>query len=332
MVCCSLVPLSFPLWVTLLAPSAPTRATPEPSELTALEADDAPEDGAPEGGAPEDGAPEADGTPEDGAPAADASETWTADGPADAPAGPAVVSPLDAPPPRVTATLPPTPIPPPPPRPIRWRADVGLGLGSTMVFKDRGFLAFSNDRNLLAVDVSTVLDFRLAEGRFFVGGGVAYQLARSGFGAFDSAIYDTVVIHEPRVLGRASFMMVEGLDVFARAGVGPSIALLDLDSSYYDFDDDSGGYHYATQRTVLPRVDGQAGLSLYLPKQWLRRKQAARVTAGVELSLGYTWRGTFDVRPKLQREGDVLDTTTPRLGELSLHGLAWGLGLFVRVM
>lgn len=324
MACCSLVPLSFPLWLTLLAPATAT-AAPEPSDLAAPEDDGAPEDGAPA----EDGAPTEDGAPADGTPAEDGAPEAP---PADAPSSPAVASPLDAPPPRVTATPPPTPIPPPPPRPIRWRADVGLGLGSTVVLKDRGYLAFSNDRNLMAVDVSTVLDFRLAEGRFFVGGGVAYQLARSTFAAYDTALYDTVVIHEPRVLGRASFMLVEGADVFARAGVGPSIALLDLESNDYDFNDDSGGYHYGTQRTVLPRVDGQAGLSLYLPKQWLRRKQAARLTAGVELSLGYTWRGTVDVRPELQREDDAIDTTAPRFGELSLHGLAWGLGLFVRVM
>lgn len=322
MACCSIVPLL----VALLAPATPSRPAADLSDTT-LPA----EDGAPDSDAPEDGAPEADAT-EDDAPDDDAPE---ADAP---PPSDAVVSPFGAPPPTVAAIPPPpapTPIPPPPPRPIRWRVDVGLGLGSTIVLKDRGFLAFSSDRNLLALDVSTVLDFRLAKGRFFVGGGVAYQRAGSTSylgSAGDSTLYDTVVIHEPRILGRASFMMIEGIDAFARAGVGPSIALLDLESSYFDYDAGTGGYHSGTQRAVLPRVDGQGGLSLYLPKQWLRRKQAARVTAGLELSLGYTWRGTVDVRPKLQREGEVIDTTEPRWGELSLHGLAWGVGLFVRVM
>jgi hypothetical protein len=83
---------------------------------------------------------------------------------------------------------------------------------------------------------------------------------------------------------------------------------------------------------VLPRVDGRAGLLLYLPKAWLPRKQASRVSAGLELGLGYAWRGQREVRPVLQQDSDPLRATTARWGELALHGLCWGVGAFLRVM
>jgi hypothetical protein len=158
----------------------------------------------------------------------------------------------------------PTPAPPPPPRPIRWRLDFGVNVGSTVV-GDPGLRAFAERRNLLETGVSTLFDFRLAEGRFFVGGGVAYQhVGRDGeaHGQVDTNLQ----LHEPQVLGRASFMVVEGVDAFARAAVGPSF----VRASY-----DSNSFESTRQRDVLPRVDGRAGLLLYLPKAWLPRKQAS---------------------------------------------------------
>jgi hypothetical protein len=196
--------------------------------------------------------------------------------------------------------------------------------------QDRGYRAFAARRNLLAVEPSAIFDFRLAQGRFFLGGGVSYQYAQSIGFAYYLQVSNRVRLHEPRVVGRASFMIREGLDAFARVGVGPSIGDLDTGSTVDTVD--VYGFETAEQRVVLPRVDGQAGMSLYLPKAWLPRKQASRVTAGLDFALGYTWRGKLDYRPELVQSDDPLSATTSPLGALSLHGLSWGVNLFLRVM
>jgi hypothetical protein len=56
------------------------------------------------------------------------------------------------------------------------------------------------------------------------------------------------------------------------------------------------------------------------------------VTAGLDFALGYTWRGKLDYRPELVQSDDPLSATTSPLGALSLHGLSWGVNLFLRVM
>lgn len=221
-------------------------------------------------------------------------------------------------------TLPPataTPAPPPPPvvRPIRWRLDFGLGAGSTLV-GDLGYRAFAPRRHLPEGSVTVMADFRLAESRLFLGGGLAYQRLGRTHSVYDQ-IYTDLSIHEPEVLGRVSVRLVEGLDVYGRLGVGPSIVDLGLNSQ-----------QNSSQRAIIPRVDGQGGLSLYLPRAWLRRKQAARLSAGLNLGLGYTWRGKFEVRPEVVTDDEPLRTTSTPLGDLSLHGVSFRIGVFLRVM
>lgn len=306
--------ITLPLLVTLLAP---TEAAPAPAPTDDVTS-------ATDAAAPTETAPPPAPAPTDDAAAA----------PAPAEAAPPAdgTSPFDAPPLTATPAPPPiAPIPPPPPRPIRWRLDFGLGTGATVV-GDLGYRAFASNRSLLHLDTSAIFDFRLAEGRFFLGGGVAYGFARR-ISTAHQTLGTYMRLHEPRVVGRASFMVVEGVDAFARVGVGPSIVDLEFDSGDIDYTDVGyASYQVATQRAVLPRVDGQAGLSLYFPKRWLPRKQASRVGAGLELSMGYTWRGNVGVEPGLDRGDEPLRVTVPSFGDLSLRGLSWGLGLFVRVM
>lgn len=310
-----------PFLLTLLAPPEPASAPASEPEAAEAEPDDA-------------SGPEGEDAPGDAPPGDGSEPAAPSDGSEAAPAAaqsPAVRDPFGAPAPTAAAPTPlptPTPIPPPPARPIRWRLDIAPGIGATIV-KDLGFRAFASNRSLIDVDASTIFDFRLAQGRFFVGGGLAYAFARRIGYAYEGALYPELRLHEPRVLGRASFMAVEGVDVFARVGVGPSVVRLDFESSYGDWDD----YQYGVQDTaVLPRLDGQAGLSLYLPKHLLPRRQASRVTAGLELGLGYVWRGKLAARPTLERGDDTIRVTPASWGELSLHGLAWSARLFVRVM
>lgn len=304
------------------SPAEPPASSPTSAPETDASASPTPEsEPAPEGEAEGQAAPTpAAEPPPEVAPEPAATPLGEATAPAADAAPAASVAPAAPLPPSTERTRALVAPPPPPDRPIRWRLDFGLNLGTTVV-QDLGYRAFAERRNLLEYGASAVFDFRLAAGRVFLGGGLAYERTRREGDAYGSQIITEVALHEPRVLGRVSFMALEGLDAFARVGVGPSIGALSLRSE-----------QGVRQDVVLPRVDAQAGLSLYLPKAWLPRKQASRISAGLELGLGYTWRGTIDVRPALEQGDEPLRATTSPLGELSLHGVSWGLGLFVRVM
>src|SRR5688500_4824033 len=115
---------------------------------------------------------------------------------------------------------------PPPDRPIRWRFDLGVGGGTTFV-PDPAFFAFTPaSRQLPGFALQLRGDVRLAQGRFFLGGGLGYRRsARAGW-IYDTALDLEVVTHDPHALMRASFMAVEGVDIYAQGAVGPSIVLM----------------------------------------------------------------------------------------------------------
>lgn len=297
------------------SPAAAAAAEPEPETQTQTASQ-----------APLEGTPTAERTPTTEEPLADELESTTGSTPESANedrsgSAPSLTSPgLPAPPSNPPATSIAAVKPSPPPRTIRWRLDFGVGVGGTMV-SDRGFLAFAERQHLPAASASVLLDVRLAAGRVFLGGGLAYQrLGRSGGDAYGQLTSD-LVMHEPELQGRLSVMTLEGLDVFARFGAGPSLVGLEFTST-----------GSASQRAVIPRVDGQAGLSLYLPRSWLARKRASRVTAGLDLGVGYTWRGTLAVKPDPSQSEQPLRATSSPFGDLSMRGLSWRVGLFVRVM
>lgn len=309
----TILPTILPVVAALLGPAEGEPATEgsvatvDPTEEAASSEGEPATD---EAGPPEAGPPEPD-------PWSDAdTESPAEEAPVAEEPAPAESAPVTTPAPVVT----PTPAPPPEPRPIRWRLDLGVGGGGTVV-GDLGYRAFSDNRRLNAVAVESVFDFRLAEGRVFLGGGLSYQYASRNGSAHGSLLDDYVSLHEPEVLGRVSVMAVEGIDVYGLVGVGPSFASLETYS-----------LESALQDVVLPRVDGHAGLSLYLPKKWLPRKQASRITAGIQLGAGYTWRGKLEVQPSLVQGDDPLTATTSPWGDLSLHGFSWRAGLFVRLM
>ena len=71
-------------------------------------------------------------------------------------------------------------------------------------------------------------------------------------------------------------------------------------------------------------------MNLYLPKRWLPRRGASRVTGGLELAAGYTWRKSVDVRPTLATDEDPIATQGTEFGDVAIRGFAWRLGVFVR--
>ena len=308
MTCSILLSSALPVVLALVGPAPAEGATADASEGPAPSEGDAPSDLGVE--------PLEAGPP---GPAPDLDEPSDAS-PVEEPMAPAAAVPVEPVENPITAPPAPTPIPPPPARPIRWRLDLGVGGGGAVV-GDLGYRAFSYNRNLLELSASSIFDFRLAEGRVFLGGGLAYQRASRSGDAYGSQLGADLRLHEPEVLGRVSVMTFEGLDAFGLVGVGPSFARVNAYSE-----------QSATQRAVLPRVDGWGGLSLYLPKKLLPRRQASRITAGLQLAVGYTWRGTMEVQPVLDQGDDPLRATTSPWGDLSLHGFSWRAGLFVRLM
>ena len=230
-------------------------------------------------------------------------------------APPGVPAAARAPPPDLPP--PPAPTPKPPDRPIRWRVDIVLSLG-TGVLRDPAWRAFDSDRSVLQGGLTVRADSRLGNSRLFLGGGAmvrAFSAKGNPYGLFDT----TLRVREPIVFARLSAVTVEGVDVFVQAGGGVSIVDLTWQSAAS-----------TSQRSIVGVADGLAGVALYLPKRWLARRGASRVTGGLELGAGYTWRSNVNVRPRVDTEPDPIMTESASLGDLSLRGFAWRLGLFVR--
>jgi|GEM_PF-2340046 len=217
---------------------------------------------------------------------------------------------------------PPLPVKPPrPDRPLRWRLDFSLGVTSTLV-GDTGYLAFSKERPLLGPDLGVRFDYRLGQ-RLFLGGGAYYSRFATERDPYDGLLSTELTVHEPTVRARASLMTVEGVDVFADLGGGPSIVLDRISSAQTSA---------KRRRNAAGAFSAMGGVSLYLPKQWLPGKQASRVTAGLETRFGYQFRSAVDMSTKASLDDEPLRTTTADYGDLGLRGFAWGVSLFIRVM
>jgi hypothetical protein len=229
-------------------------------------------------------------------------------------------------PPRDPIAADPTPMPIPlqfpppaarPARPIRWRVDI-VGDISGLLIRDPGWLAFDYNRRVNIPGLTLRADTRIGGSRVFLGGGASYRNFFGGDSLYDSS-YTYSRVYEPLLFARLAVAAVEGIDLFAHVGGGPSIVALEVDST-----------QFAYQRSVVGMLDGQGGVAIYLPKKWLRRRGASRVTGGLELAAGYTWRGDVDVRPPVDTEEDPIPISSASLGDLSLRGFVWRLGLFIR--
>ncbi|MEM6990774.1 MAG: hypothetical protein AAF721_09760 [Myxococcota bacterium] len=290
------------------AVTAPPTAAPDGAET------EAPPGPAPESSATSDPwlSPEAESEP---------SETTTAATPPAKTARPAKVGEYAAPPSTavVTATANTRK-----PVPIRWRFDVAGGLGVTRV-TDPAFLGLSESRAILGAAPMLRFDWRVRpDGFLFAGAGVKYRGTRRATSIADGAFDTRLHLDEAVAFARVSLMPIEGIDLFADLGVGPSVARVRVTAN--------GSDATGSQRDVLVTADAAAGLSLYLRKSWLPRKAASRMTAGVTGSLGYTIRNALTIDPTLSREDDAITTESLPLGDVVMRGLSWRLGIFVRFM
>jgi hypothetical protein len=206
--------------------------------------------------------------------------------------------------------------------PIRWRLEA-MASGTQNVLFHPSYSGFSDDRKLGGFDGGIRLDYRAGEGRVFLGGGVSYRYFGSERYLYQTSFPD-VEIHEPGLALRLAIQAVEGVDIYAEVSGGPSIVDTGID---YD-----GGK--ATDRKVTGMGTGLGGLMLYLPKKWLPRKGSSRMTLGIDFGLGYAFRGGVKVEPTpdVTEDDDLIETNAAPLGTLQTRGMAWRLGLFLRVM
>lgn len=207
-----------------------------------------------------------------------------------------------------------------PTRALRYRLDLGLDGGSTVV-GDGSYRAFDVNRGLPAVSVYFRADFPIADERIFLGAGIGYRRASADGTPLGGQLRTEATFDEPWALFRASFRLIEGIDPYVEAGVGPTIANLQLSSGLT-----------GTQRAVIPRVDGLAGSTFYLVRNWLPKRGQSRVSAGFDLGAGYTYRGAIEVDPALELDEDPIPTEGAPLGTLQSHGFLWRIGAFIRVM
>ena len=87
------------------------------------------------------------------------------------------------------------------------------------------------------------------------------------------------------------------------------------------------------QDTTLGFVEGRAGLQLFLPRKWLRKKQGARVTAGLDVGVGVRVATAVHAGPRDPRPGRRRHRRGPPLaGRVDPSALVWNVGLVLRVM
>jgi hypothetical protein len=209
-----------------------------------------------------------------------------------------------------------------PPRELTWRLDVHAGAGFQTVFHP-SYQAFDDvDRRLTMVRLAAAAD-RSFGPRIFVGGGVAYAQGSTSSTSFLGSARTSLRVDEPIFFGRLSILPVEGIDLFANLGVGPSV--FDI-----EFNESSAALGFAAQKSVTFVAEGLAGLMAYLPQKWLPRGGSSHVTGGIDLHLGYAFRGPVTVSPSPELDEDPIPTTASSFGRLQARGLSWNLGLFVR--
>jgi hypothetical protein len=284
--------------ILLLAPPAP-----EPSWGDMRPAD-APVEAAPVEAAPVDAAP-VDAAPAEAAPA----ET---------------TPPPQPPPPQ----QPPVAQPPPPPstpsrpdRPIRWRLDVKLEAGATRPDSPTWYAA-SSKRVDNTIGVGLNYDFRPGGGRVYFGPTLGFR----AWGEQDyvhQALDISLQMRELLAGARLSIAVLDGLDLFLQPRGGPVFVRRYVAGNNFAAESD---------RALLGAAEAMAGLSLYLPKRWLPRKRAARVTGGLELAAGWSYRSPVAIRGKPVEAEDAIPTQTADFGRIPLHGVVWHIGVFIRFM
>ncbi|GEM_PF-5526100 len=207
-----------------------------------------------------------------------------------------------------------------PQRRIRNRFEIMVGYMSSINIDD-SYLGFADDRQLSGLELGLRLDHRIGE-RFYLGTEASYRSSASEGTTYGNIFHSTTIaLQEPALGLRATFVPVEGVDIYLRASGGPLIA--DLDWVW-------GEQSTASQRVVTGSGNALVGGLFYLPRSVMPRRDASRLTLGLDLGVGYNLRGSIDVEPDRGLDTDPISTEAPSLGAVKTGGFAWRVGLFIR--
>ncbi len=226
------------------------------------------------------------------------------------------------------------------PHEIKWRLDLGVGGGSYSPL-DESYGVFSGGMASVGrLDIDAGLSFPIGESGLYLG-------ARVGYRMFEGELYDvhgiwlpTYTQQEINFGARLGFAVLDGVEPYVEMAGGPTLwrSANDEDLDLYsagdgEFQDGSATMPMALADRTLGFVKGTAGVQLYLPRKWLPRKEGSRVTAGIDLNVGYVWRPSFDLT-LVNREPveGAIETTLPTFGSVNASAVTWSAGLFLRVM
>ncbi len=226
------------------------------------------------------------------------------------------------------------------PHEIKWRFDLGVGGGSYSPL-DESYGVFSGGMASVGrLDIDAGLSFPIGESGLYLGGRVGYRMFEGEqYGAHGSWL-PTYTQQEINIGARLGFAVLDAVEPYVELAGGPTLWRASTDAEAMDLggdDDGFGGDDGLAGLTLADRtlgfVKGVAGVQLYLPRKWLPRKEGSRVTAGIDLNVGYVWRPSFDLTMvnKEPTEG-AIETTLPTFGSVNASAITWSAGLFLRVM
>lgn len=207
-----------------------------------------------------------------------------------------------------------------PDRPIRWRLDLFVG-GALSVAHDPAFLFFDSDRTLAGPGAGVRFDVPVARERMFLGGGVHYQRMSAERGGV-WGLSNEITLDESELFGRASWVAIEGVDLFVDVSGGLDVWRYEVGSNLRE--------PGATGFTGV--FGGMGGIALYLPKAWLPPEGASRTTAGFEMSAGYRYRTPLSVELDPETGEDPISTREANLGQVAAGGFSSVFSFFLRVM
>ncbi|TPV92449.1 MAG: hypothetical protein B7733_25800 [Myxococcales bacterium FL481] len=216
-----------------------------------------------------------------------------------------------------------------PQRPVRYRLDVALH-GASVWVQDSAHNAFHHQSQRLMPQLAIRGDRPVSGDRLFVGATLSYRASSTtGFLVDEST---ELRLREPMAGARASFRLFDGLDVYGQLAAGPSIVdiVVGYGSVVIAEEDRPPGALHGTQRQVALTADGQAGLTLYLPKKWMPRKGSSRVSIGFDLAGGYQFRNAVAVDPQVDGSSDDIEIEATNFGDIAVRGAMVSFGLFGR--
>lgn len=225
-------------------------------------------------------------------------------------------------------------------REIKWRFDLGVGGGSYSPL-DKSYGVFSGGMASVGrLDIDAGLSFPIGQSGLYLGGRLGYRMFEGEEYGVHGLSLPTYTQQEINLGARLGFAILDAVEPYVELAGGPTLWRGSSDEETVGLggaEDSFGGGDSLVGLTLQDRtlgfVKGVAGVQLYLPRKWLPRKEGSRVTAGIDLNVGYVWRPSFDLTLVDQEPTEgAIATTLPTFGSVNASAVMWSAGLFLRVM